>query len=420
MERKGQAAGRRRHGRPAIPRPSGILVPPYRLLFPAAALWSVLVVTATVLTPGWAPQDSPLGSAGSWHAHEMLFGFVGGIFAGYVLTAMRSWTGRRPVSARTAALVLALWVLARLAAWGALGTDAMLVLPASVAFLVTVAILLGAAAWRHCAPKGAVQMLLALLFAGGQIALLGNGHAAAPLALMPALLLSAVGGRIVAAFTWNAIDRIGRQAWRFGAARALGRVSAPLVLVALVAEIANGADNALAGIVLLAAGLAEALRIALWQAARVWKDGLVAMLHLSYLWLPTGLVLEALTQFGTGIAGRADARHALLVGAAGGAIYAVAARAVARRRRRLCAHPADLWGFGLLFSGALARTLAAADARLLDVAAVAWAGAFALFVARHGRALLRPPPRPAFSGANLAATARTGRDPGRRRDESLR
>jgi uncharacterized protein involved in response to NO len=32
-----------------------------------------------------------------WHVHEMLFGYVGGVIAGFLLTAVPNWTGRLPV-----------------------------------------------------------------------------------------------------------------------------------------------------------------------------------------------------------------------------------------------------------------------------------------------------------------------------------
>ena len=32
----------------------------------------------------------------AWHRHEMLFGFVGAVIAGFLLTAVPNWTGRLP------------------------------------------------------------------------------------------------------------------------------------------------------------------------------------------------------------------------------------------------------------------------------------------------------------------------------------
>ena len=32
-----------------------------------------------------------------WHAHEMLYGYVAAVIAGFLLTAIPNWTGRLPV-----------------------------------------------------------------------------------------------------------------------------------------------------------------------------------------------------------------------------------------------------------------------------------------------------------------------------------
>ena len=48
-------------------------------------------------------SGTPLGTAWPptlWHAHEMLFGFVGGAIAGFLLTAVPSWTGERGFAGR--------------------------------------------------------------------------------------------------------------------------------------------------------------------------------------------------------------------------------------------------------------------------------------------------------------------------------
>ena len=49
-----------------------------------------------------------------WHAHEMLFGYVVSVIAGFLLTAVRNWTGMAvPIKGRLAGLAL-IWLLARI------------------------------------------------------------------------------------------------------------------------------------------------------------------------------------------------------------------------------------------------------------------------------------------------------------------
>src|SRR6202142_4337682 len=50
-------------------------------------LWAVSFVAGTPLGSGWPPS--------LWHGHEMLFGFIPFAIAGFLLTAVPSWTGQK-------------------------------------------------------------------------------------------------------------------------------------------------------------------------------------------------------------------------------------------------------------------------------------------------------------------------------------
>jgi len=58
-------------------------------------------LAALLLVPWWAAALSlgvPLGTnwpAPLWHGHELLFGFIVAAVAGFLLTAVPSWTGAR-------------------------------------------------------------------------------------------------------------------------------------------------------------------------------------------------------------------------------------------------------------------------------------------------------------------------------------
>jgi uncharacterized protein involved in response to NO len=51
----------------------------------------------------------------SWHAHEFLFGYLGAVLAGFLLTAVPNWTGRLPMVGWPLAALFALWVAGRVA-----------------------------------------------------------------------------------------------------------------------------------------------------------------------------------------------------------------------------------------------------------------------------------------------------------------
>jgi uncharacterized protein involved in response to NO len=49
-----------------------------------------------MLANGVAPEGPFQGMR--WHAHEMIFGYLAAIIAGFALTAVPNWTGRLPIS----------------------------------------------------------------------------------------------------------------------------------------------------------------------------------------------------------------------------------------------------------------------------------------------------------------------------------
>lgn len=49
-----------------------------------------------------------------WHAHEMLFGYAFAIVAGFLLTAVKNWTGIQTLHGKPLLLLVALWLIARL------------------------------------------------------------------------------------------------------------------------------------------------------------------------------------------------------------------------------------------------------------------------------------------------------------------
>ena len=56
----------------------------------ALVLWLCALLAGLHLPSGF--------QALAWHRHEMLFGFVGAIIVGFLLTAIPNWTGRLPIA----------------------------------------------------------------------------------------------------------------------------------------------------------------------------------------------------------------------------------------------------------------------------------------------------------------------------------
>src|SRR6476646_9979736 len=87
----------------------------FRPFFFGGAAWAVLALLLWLLAlSGTIILPSALDSL-AWHRHEMLFGFVGAVICGFLLTAIPNWTGRLPIAGMPLAALFALWLAARLA-----------------------------------------------------------------------------------------------------------------------------------------------------------------------------------------------------------------------------------------------------------------------------------------------------------------
>ena len=87
----------------------------YRPFFLGASLYAVIALFLSL----WAllgGENLPTAfEIIAWHRHEMLFGVIGAVVAGFLLTAVPNWTGAPPLSGFPLALLFGLWGLARIA-----------------------------------------------------------------------------------------------------------------------------------------------------------------------------------------------------------------------------------------------------------------------------------------------------------------
>lgn len=90
-----------------LPRPGAIHnsmqqpMPRFRLAFRPTFLlgasFSIVALLLWSLVMGNLISFSPYGGLMWWHIHEMLFGFTLVIMSGFLLSAVKSWTGITPV-----------------------------------------------------------------------------------------------------------------------------------------------------------------------------------------------------------------------------------------------------------------------------------------------------------------------------------
>ena len=339
-------------------------------------LWLAMFAGDVRLPTAFAPRD--------WHVHEMLFGYVGAVIAGFLLTAVPNWTGRLPIQGAPLATLFAIWLAGRLATMfsGVIGWQFALAIDA--AFLLLLA---GAAAreivagrkWNNLKVVGIISLL-----AVANIAFHIEAHfegiaeysSRAGVGLV-VTLVCVIGGRIVPSFTrnWLARREPGRLPVPFGRFDAIAMVSG---VCAMIAWSMNPSGRLVAG----ALGIAGALHVARlvrWAGYRTASDRLVLILHVAYAFVPVGFFLTALSSLD--LVAPSAGIHAWTGGAVGSMTIAVMTRAsLGHTGQALSASIGTQVVYASVVISALARVCAALDPAysipLLIIAGVAWASAF--------------------------------------------
>ncbi|WP_405234437.1 NnrS family protein [Lentisalinibacter salinarum] len=373
----------------------------FRPFFLLAGWYAVIAIGLWLWLYPAAPGPFATLPAQLWHGHEMLFGFVGAAIAGFMLTAVPSWTGDRGFAGLPLVALTVLWLAGRVALFAGDAIPFWLLALAELAFLPMLALLLAPPLLR--ATNRNTPLLFVLLFLWSADAVfvyalaqgdpgLANTAVRAALNLV-LLLVTVIGGRIVPAFTANALRGRGETPG-LRASTHLNRFVIAAMAVAIPVDIVWPGGSAV-GAVALAAGLGQAVRLAGWQGWRTLREPIVWILHAAYLWLPIGLLLKAGWFLG-GLPWAAQWLHALGSGAAATMILAVMTRAsLGHTGRELRVSPTVTAAYLLLLAAVAARVfgpvwLPLGYTTTVAVAGALWLLAFLLYSIVYAPVLLLP------------------------------
>jgi uncharacterized protein involved in response to NO len=343
---------------------------------------------------GWRPAAvAPV----YWHAHEMIYGYALAVVAGFLLTAVRNWTGLPTPSGSLLVALVACWFVARVAL---LLGPAALMIAAGFDLLFNAALLVAVARpivrvrqWR----QGGILAKLVLLSAGNAVFYLGAMDRFAEgvfyalhggVLLLVALILT-MAGRVLPGF----IERGVRKAVKLRDPRWASAATLVLFLGFFVAELFVR-DARLAAF--CAAGLAGVTtwRLVAWHTVALWREPLLWGLYLAVFSIAGGFVLYACAPWWP--IPRALALHALAAGGIGLATLAMMARvALGHTGRDIRKPPASVGvALGLLAAGVLVRVglplvLPLSYGVALACSQALWIAAFTLFVVTYAPILMR-------------------------------
>lgn len=375
----------------------------FRPFFLGAALWAAGAMTVWILMLSGQVMLPTRFDPVTWHAHEFLFGYLGAVVAGFLLTAVPNWTGRLPVVGWPLGLLVLLWLAGRIAiavsaylpVWFVALADLSLFL--ALAGFLTREIVSGKN-WRNLIVLGllvAFTLANAVFhwqaaqgaYAGGDLGLrLGLGAGV--------MMIAVIGGRIVPSFTRNWLVKRGDAKLPVPPMQRFDRLALLILLAALLLW-AVAPQSLLAGAILIAAAAAHAARLARWSGGRTFAEPLVWVLHAAYAFLPLGAFALGLSAIFPDLMGQAPAQHVWMAGAIGLMTLAVMTRATLGHTGQALTAGRGTVAIYLCLTGAvLARLLAGIavlDAGMLyNVSAVFWIAAFGGFALLYGPLLLRP------------------------------
>jgi uncharacterized protein involved in response to NO len=206
------------------------------------------------------------------------------------------------------------------------------------------------------------------------------------------ILMAIVGGRVIPAFTRNAIPSATsrHEPW------VEVITFASMILVVVVTSLAGFwvPPPIFMTLLLIIAAASHATRLALWDPVKTIHNPLLWMLPAAYSWIPFAFLLRALAAMNIIPAGAWI--HAMTMGAVSALMLAMMMRSsLGHTGRKLVASKADMAAFLLLQVAAIVRVIASIVAgetyqQWIVASGLIWALAFLVFLMRYLPMLSRP------------------------------
>lgn len=371
---------------------------------PAAALFalgfrpfflgaSILAVTSMALWASVWRFDLALEftsvSSAHWHGHELIYGYAMAVIAGFLLTAVRNWTGRQtPGGLQLFALFLC-WMVARVAFFFG---DTYLIVAAifdgtfALALIFCIGLpIVAARQWSQLAIVSKVVLLgvgNALFYAGAMSVISQGARWGVYMGLYLVIgLILTMGRRVIPAFIERGVGYpvvLTNRRW-------IDHSSMILFVGFFILDTFTQHKD-FAGVIAVVLFVLHCIRAAGWHTGGIWRKPLLWSLYGAYLFIVSGFGLYALSIF-TGFSSYVLAIHAFAIGGIGLITIGMMARvALGHTGRDVHAAPNELnWVFALIALTFVIRVLLPmADAQhyllWLSLSALTWILGFILFL----------------------------------------
>ncbi len=384
-----------------------LLATPFRLFFLTATIFGCaamgLWVPVLLGLHGW----SGAMPASIWHGHEMVFGYTMAVLAGFLLTAAANWTGTPPWRGKPLALLGLLWLAGRIAVNCSGCLPPVLTAIIDLSFIPALGVMLAIPLIATGNRRQYVFLVFLTLLTVANLlvhlealgVVTNGGHIGLILAVdLLMAIISVMGGRVIPAFTTNALRQQGEtilpkaHAWQERLALAL------MILLAVLDVVAE--TSPACALTALVAAMVQGLRLAGWRGHRTLGQPILWVLHLGFGWLVIGLFLKFIVTWFPGIP-TSSALHALTIGVVGTLTLGMMSRvSLGHTGRAFLAGPFAVAAFIMITASALLRVItpwlpaneAVTDQTiwLFALAGLLWMASLAAFVIGHGGILTSP------------------------------
>ena len=372
----------------------------FRPFFLSGAIFSFVAIILWLLMYKGTLNFSPLGGGYWWHIHEMTFGFGCAIIAGFLLTAVQNWTGVRGAQGSTLLVLFLLWLAGRILILAPNLLGETLTTLVDLSFLPAVAFVLGKpiVAIKQYRNLFFVPLLLLFTIANLEMHLAIYypdtfiiTYAAYAGVMLVTFLMSVMAGRVTPMFTAN-----GTKTPKATPLPWLDKVTNGTLAIAmfyLLLQPVVGFSEIFFGVLLIIAGVFQAMRWLRWRPWFTLGVPLLWSIHVSIKFIAYGLIILGLSYLIAEIPSN-HIWHLLTVGGMGGLILAMISRvSLGHTGRPLSPPKAMTFAYTLITLAALVRALGPwilpeKTLVFIDISGTFWLLAFGIFVFTYAPMLM--------------------------------
>lgn len=332
-----------------------------------------------------------------WHAHEMIFAYSMAVIAGFLLTAIKNWTGIQTVNGVKLMLLVGLWLLGRVIPF--IIDNGYIIAVIDVLFLPVLAIFVALPLLQVSNKRNYFIILLIGIFTVLNsllhLELLGFISGFSTIVLKTALyliiaLVIVMAGRVFPMFSQNGV----MQRYQVKKYVLIEKLAIPSYLLFMLAIVFMDNKHVILVTSILAAVI-HAVRLKGWYNHQIWQVPLVWVLHLGYLFLIVGFIMTALSAYQPSY--YFLALHAFSIGVIGIVTIGMMARvSIGHTGRNLRFPPKTIkYSFILILMATLTRVLLPLIVPsiyqwTIIISGLLWSLAFLLFVFSYARILTSP------------------------------